>query len=184
MDEFKDSTTSLVADVDCTTEGKELCEKFDVRGYPTIKYGDPAELKDYNGGRTFDDLKKFAEENLGPTCGPENLDLCDADTKAMIEKFIAMDEATLEKEIQEAQLKLDKIEQKHEKVIDGLKEKIKGVQSDLEKEKKKKDDLVAKETKKLGVTIMKKIVSAHKKKEEKEDKGGKGKRKKADKKEL
>merc|ERR1712187_818700 len=162
----------------------ELCEKNDVRGYPTIKYGDPADLKDYNGGRTFDDLKKFAEENLGPTCGPENLDLCDADTKAMIEKFIAMDEATLDKEIQEANLKVDQIKNKHRKVIASLKDKALERRNGLEKATKKKDDLVKKESAKLGVSIAKKIVSAYKKKELKEEKGGKGKRKKANKKEL
>merc|ERR1711879_75883 len=64
MDDFKDSTTSLVAYVDCTAGGKDLCDKNGVRGYPTIKYGDPGDLKDYNGGRTYDDLKKFADENL------------------------------------------------------------------------------------------------------------------------
>merc|ERR1712217_13856 len=118
MDEFKDSTTSLVADVDCTTGGKELCDKNDVRGYPTIKYGDPGDLKDYNGGRTYDDLKKFADENLGPTCGPEHLDLCDEESKAMIEKFQAMDYDTLVKTMDEAKAKLDKIEAKSQKVVD------------------------------------------------------------------
>merc|ERR1712070_689766 len=103
MEDFKGNPGSLVADVDCTTEGKDLCQKHDVRGYPSIKYGDPGELKDYNGGRTYDDLKKFADENLGPTCGPENLDLCDDESKAMIEKFQAMDYDTLVKAIGETQ---------------------------------------------------------------------------------
>merc|ERR1719298_156529 len=76
MDEYKDSTTSLVADVDCTTEGKDLCETHGVQGFPTIKYGDPSDLKDYSGGRDFDSMKKFADENLGPQCGPEHMDLC------------------------------------------------------------------------------------------------------------
>jgi hypothetical protein len=79
--EFKDSKTALIADVDCTAGGKELCNSIGVRGYPTIKYGDPNNLEDYKGGRDFDALKKFAEENLGPTCGPANLDLCDAEKK-------------------------------------------------------------------------------------------------------
>lgn len=97
MDEFKDSPKALVADVDCTTEGKDLCEKHGVRGYPTIKYGDPGELKDYNGGRSFADFKKFADENLGPTCGPgENLELCDAGTKAKIEAYTKMSAGKLE----------------------------------------------------------------------------------------
>mmetsp|Transcript_102817 Transcript_102817/g.296047 ORF Transcript_102817/g.296047 Transcript_102817/m.296047 type:complete len:134 (-) Transcript_102817:91-492(-) len=100
MDDFADSPTSLVADVDCTTEGKELCEKHGVRGYPTIKYGDPGDLQDYNGGRSYDDLKKFAEENLGPSCGPgENIGLCDADTKAKIETYLPMSTGKLEGKI-------------------------------------------------------------------------------------
>merc|ERR1712039_1000641 len=89
-----------IADVDCTAEGKELCDKNGVKGYPTIKYGDPSDLKDYNGGRSFDDLKKFASENLGPTCGPgENLDLCDAKTRARIESYVAMSTEKLEGKI-------------------------------------------------------------------------------------
>merc|ERR1712187_845410 len=103
MEDFKGSPTSLVADVDCTTEGKDLCEKHGVRGYPTIKYGDPAELKDYQGGRSYDDLKKFAEENLGPTCGPgENLELCDAETKPKIEAYAKMSAGKLEGKIRKA----------------------------------------------------------------------------------
>jgi hypothetical protein len=96
MDEFKDSTTSLVGDVDCTTEGKELCEKHGVQGYPSIKYGDPGDLKDYQGGRTFDALKKFADENLGPSCGPTNLELCDEETKGKLEKYMKMSSGKLE----------------------------------------------------------------------------------------
>ena len=33
MDAFADSETALVADVDCTTEGKELCTAQGVKGY-------------------------------------------------------------------------------------------------------------------------------------------------------
>mmetsp|Transcript_106617 Transcript_106617/g.267248 ORF Transcript_106617/g.267248 Transcript_106617/m.267248 type:complete len:127 (+) Transcript_106617:234-614(+) len=103
MDDFKDSPTALVADVDCTAGGESLCSKHEVGGYPTIKYGDPAELKDYNGGRSYDDLKKFASENLGPTCGPgENLELCDAKTKAKIEGFVSMSIDKLDGKIRKA----------------------------------------------------------------------------------
>jgi hypothetical protein len=103
MDDFKDSPSALVADVDCTTEGKDLCEKNSIRGYPTIKYGTVGDLKDYSGGRTYDAMKKFAEENLGPTCGPgENIDLCDADTKASIEKYLTMSAGKLEGKVRNA----------------------------------------------------------------------------------
>ena len=102
MDEFKGNPGSLVADVDCTTDGKDLCEKHGVKGYPTIKYGDPGELKDYSGGRDFTALKKFAEENLGPTCGPANMELCDDATKKKIEGFMAMSADRLEGKVRNA----------------------------------------------------------------------------------
>jgi len=88
--------------VDCTTEGKNLCEKHGVRGYPTIKYGDPTDLKDYQGGRSFEDLKKFASENLGPQCGPTNLDLCSEAVRKKIEAFMAMTPDRLEGKIRNA----------------------------------------------------------------------------------
>merc|ERR1719356_1715448 len=104
MDEFKDSPKALVADVDCTAGGKELCEKHGVRGYPSIKYGEPGDLKDYQGGRSYADLKKFADENLGPTCGPgENLDLCDAATRKKVESYVSMSIDKLEAKILKAQ---------------------------------------------------------------------------------
>jgi len=62
MEEFSGSATQLIGDVDCTADGKPLCDANGVRGYPTIKYGDPSDLQDYQGGRDFDALKKFAEE--------------------------------------------------------------------------------------------------------------------------
>merc|ERR1712232_449980 len=66
------------------------CETHEVKGFPTIKYGDPTDLKDYQGARSYDELKKFAEENLGPSCGPEHMDLCSAEVKAKLEGYLKM----------------------------------------------------------------------------------------------
>jgi hypothetical protein len=96
MAKFADSPSALVADVDCTTEGKALCDANGVRGYPTLKYGDPAALEDYQGGRDLDTLTKFAEENLKPMCSPNNIDLCDDAKKAEIKKFADMADAELD----------------------------------------------------------------------------------------
>merc|ERR1719198_2001637 len=89
MGEFKDSPSVLIADVDCTAGGKELCNDIGVRGYPTIKYGDPSDLQDYKGGRSFDDLKKFAGD-LKPACNPKNIDLCDEEKKKSSAEYTAM----------------------------------------------------------------------------------------------
>merc|ERR1712159_807484 len=69
MEDFKDSKTALVADVDCTVH-QDLCGKHGVQGYPTIKYGDPNNLEDYQGGRSYDDLSTFAKAGLSPSCRP------------------------------------------------------------------------------------------------------------------
>merc|ERR1740117_1526593 len=78
MTEFDGHASALVGDVDCTAAGKPLCDSNGVRGFPTIKFGDPSNLEDYKGGRDFDALSKFASENLKPVCSPANIDLCDA----------------------------------------------------------------------------------------------------------
>jgi len=68
--EFKDSTKVVIGDADCTAGGKSLCDKFGVRGYPTIKYFNPPdeEGEDYKGGRDLESLRKFASTELGPGC--------------------------------------------------------------------------------------------------------------------
>merc|ERR1719446_654219 len=100
--EYAGSKTALVADVDCTTaEGKKLCETHGVEGFPTIKWGDPSNLEDYDGGRDLKDLKKFAKENLKPVCSPSNIDLCDVEKKKQIEELMAMTAADLEVKIEE-----------------------------------------------------------------------------------
>ena len=62
--EFEGSPSQMIADVDCTTKGEQLCEKFAIQGYPTPKWGDPSDLQDYNGGRSYGDLKQFTDEYL------------------------------------------------------------------------------------------------------------------------
>merc|ERR1712110_328777 len=99
MTEFKDHKEVLVGDADCTADGKSLCEEVGVQGYPTIKFGDPSELEDYQGGRDLDSLKKHAETKLKPSCSPTNLHLCDDAKKAEIEKLQAMSASDLDAEI-------------------------------------------------------------------------------------
>merc|ERR1719160_713600 len=154
MAEFKDSATALIADVDCTAGGQSLCNEVGVKGYPTIKYGDPNNLEDYKGGRDFDSLKKFAEENLGPTCGPANLDLCDDEKKASIEKFSAMSAADLEAAIKEKTDAAEKLETDFKEFVEGLQK-----QYTEASEKKEKD---VEEVKNSGLGLMK-AVAAHNK---------------------
>jgi len=161
MDEFKGSASALVADVDCTTGGKSLCETHGVRGYPTIKWGDPSALEDYQGGRTFKDLKAFADENLKPICSPTNLDLCDDEKKAEIAKLQAMSDEDLAAAIAE---KKKEIETAEETFNTGLK----GLQETYEKLQKDKDEGI-KAVKDSGLGLMQAVAAHAGKKEEKKE---------------
>jgi len=152
MAEYKDATGALVGDVDCTAGGKSLCETHGVRGYPTIKWGDPSALEDYQGGRSLDDLKTFAAENLKPICSPSNLDLCDDEKKAEIKKLSDMPAADLEAAIA---AKKKEIEDAEETFNTGLK----ALQEKYEKLQKDKDEGI-KAVKDSGLGLMQ-AVAAH-----------------------
>merc|ERR1711972_1296783 len=151
---FADSATVLIADVDCTTGGKSLCDSVGVRGYPTIKHGDPNDLQDYKGGRDFAALKKFAE-GLGPQCSPANLDLCDAAKKKQIEEFQALGSAKREEMIKSKEAELAKLEADFKSFVDGLQKQY------TEANEKKDKDIEA--VKASGLGLMKSVV-AHAKK--------------------
>jgi len=109
MAAYKDSSTVLIADVDCTAEGKSKCDEVGVRGFPTIKYGDPGDLQDYNGGRDFEELKKFAD-GLGPLCSPANIDLCDDAKKKQIQEFTELGAEKRAEIIAEKDAEVEKLE--------------------------------------------------------------------------
>jgi len=132
MREFEESETALVADVDCTADGKPLCSKVGVKGYPTLKYGDPNNLEDYKGGRNYDDLLTFAKENLGPTCGPDNMDLCNAEEKGKIEAIMAKGLETLNAEIKEIDDTIKSAEDNFEKEVKKLQETYEQLTKDKE----------------------------------------------------
>ena len=64
----------VIAEVDCT-KNKELCAAYSVRGYPSLKYGDPNDLQDYKGERTYDALNEFLQ-TLGPPCDINTRERC------------------------------------------------------------------------------------------------------------
>merc|ERR1712232_718964 len=154
MTAFKDSTSVLVADADCTAGGKELCNSVGVRGYPTIKHGDPNDLQEYKGGRDFSALKKFAE-GLGPTCGPANLDLCDDEKKKKIDEFKALGASKREDKIKEEEASMEKLEKEFKEFVEGLQKEYQDASD------KKDKDIEAIKSSGLGLL---KAVHAHEKK--------------------
>merc|ERR1712079_841779 len=64
----------MLGKVDATEEGK-LAEKFEVRGYPTLKFFRNGKPVEYSGGRTADTIVTWLEKKTGPPA----LDLADAE---------------------------------------------------------------------------------------------------------
>lgn len=148
MKEYKDSDSVLIADVDCTTAGQPLCETHGVRGYPTIKYGDPNALEDYQGGRDLASLKKFAKD-LKPSCSPFNMDLCEGEEKTKIEELMALSSSDLDTKITEGEKEISDAEENFKKEVDKLQKKYES----LNKEKTEKITKV----KDSGLGLMKSV---------------------------
>lgn len=150
MAEYEGSTSALIADVDCTADGEELCTEVGVEGYPTIKWGVPGNLQDYEGEREYDDLKKFADENLGPQCSPSNIDLCDAAQKALIDKYRAMDKDSLVEQVSKIEGEIKQVSADFDKAIEKLQEEYEA----LEKAKEAK----VKSLKNSNLGLMKSVI--------------------------
>ena len=110
--EFNTSSTVLIGSVDCTVE-KGLCSQHEVQGFPTVKSfplgGSTTEGVLYKGGRDFHSLKKFADENLGPSCSNDYLDLCNDEQKATLEKYNAMTPAQRQKLLDDAEKAIEDV---------------------------------------------------------------------------
>jgi hypothetical protein len=134
-EEFADSKTVIIADVDCTTGGKPLCEKYGVRGYPTIKYFNPPdeEGEDYKGGRSLADLKKFAANELGPGCSVDTMDNCSDSQKTELQKYIDMPAEERATMLEELKTSLKSAETKHEELLKTLQATYKESMDSLEK---------------------------------------------------
>ena len=77
--------------MDCTVE-ESLCERFEVRGYPTLKYFTAetgAEGEAYELGRDLDSLKAFVEETLEIKCALDDRARCSEKEVAYLEKMTA-----------------------------------------------------------------------------------------------
>jgi protein disulfide-isomerase A6 len=82
--EYAGSSSVVIGDADCTDSAKEICEKLGVSGYPTIKYfkdGDVSVGEPYKGGRDYDSLKKFVENELEVKCDANNVAQTDCSDK-------------------------------------------------------------------------------------------------------
>jgi hypothetical protein len=142
----------FLSSVDCTGPGKPLCDGNGVKGFPTLKFGDPSDLEDYKGGRELADFKKHVETKLVASCSPANIDLCDDKKKAEITKFQEMPADELEALIAEKSAENDEAEADFKKGVEGLQKSYEAMQ--------KAKEAKLEEIKNAGLGLMK-AVSKH-----------------------
>tara|TARA_Y100001954_G_scaffold235589_1_gene293718 strand:- start:929 stop:1465 length:537 start_codon:yes stop_codon:yes gene_type:complete len=131
-----------IAEVDCTVE-KDLCAKHNIKGFPTIKYGNPEDLQDYKGARDYEAMQKFAA-TLAPGCNPLTLDNCSEEQREHVKELKKMSKEEL-KDI------IDKDKEDNEKKEAHFQEQVKLLQQ-------KYEELVAeKETKNKHIGIVKSL---------------------------
>eukprot|EP00747_Dinoflagellata_sp_TGD_P186956 gnl/TRDRNA2_/TRDRNA2_44363_c0_seq1.p1 gnl/TRDRNA2_/TRDRNA2_44363_c0~~gnl/TRDRNA2_/TRDRNA2_44363_c0_seq1.p1 ORF type:complete len:168 (-),score=52.35 gnl/TRDRNA2_/TRDRNA2_44363_c0_seq1:404-907(-) len=110
----------LIADVDCTAQGgQELCHQFGVRGYPNIKYGDPDNLQDYPGERSYGALKAFAASLPSP-CTPNTLKVCDATMRSTFQDLMALNPAEVDRQVNEKEEQMQDVRKEFEAVSERL----------------------------------------------------------------
>ena len=116
-----DSSKVVVADVDCTAEGKPLCDRFGVQGFPTIKYFNPPdeEGEDYEGGRDLDSLLTFSK-TLGPGCSPDARENCSTEQLASLDEVLKMSDEDRAAELAGLNEKLKTMEEEHDKLLQSL----------------------------------------------------------------
>jgi len=151
MDEYSSSETVLIADVDCIGAGKDLCETVGVKGFPTIKFGDPSSLEDYKGGRDLDTLKTFASE-LKPVCNIATHDNCDAE---QAETVAALKEVSVE----DLEQKVKDHDEKKADIETTFQEGVQGLQKQYEDMSKTKDDGLMELAKSSNIGLVKSVLA-------------------------
>jgi len=153
-----DKSTVTVVDVDCTAGGEPLCQKYGIKGYPTLKYSSPGskKLKDYQGGRGYGDLKSFVDRTFKASCDVKTQKGCNPQEKRYLEK---VGEKSLEELAEEKKVKSDEL-----KKIQAEKKKTEKEHKEVMKKFKKKEVALKK-----AVSLLKQLEKINKGKTKKKD---------------
>lgn len=118
--EWEGHAVGLVAEVDCDVSDV-LCSDFQIQGFPTLFYGDPAALETYNGEMDYESLSKFAKEFLDkPVCSVYNTDACSDEQKLVIAELEAKPLTDLEASMEEYQKAEDEEQKGFNEFVEGL----------------------------------------------------------------
>ena len=88
------SAELLVGEVDCTAGGgEELCERFEVEGFPTLKFFEAgsSEPEEFDGDEmSVEGFETYSKALLGPACSPAALEACSTEDRKVVESYRAL----------------------------------------------------------------------------------------------
>lgn len=123
-DEFpKAHDNVVIADVDCTVE-KDLCSKYNVEGFPTLKYFMPnsEDGDDYSGNdRSLKGLTDWAEDKLKLfKCSIDNLEFCTKEQASFVKKMSKMSDSEKSSLLKDNDDSLTKMQKDHDDLLKSL----------------------------------------------------------------
>mmetsp|Transcript_103540 Transcript_103540/g.322603 ORF Transcript_103540/g.322603 Transcript_103540/m.322603 type:complete len:168 (-) Transcript_103540:70-573(-) len=148
MRRYKNSSSLVIADVDCTAQGRTLCEALGVKGYPTIKFGESFALEDYTGGRGFEELDAFAA-HLEKACSAARPEGCTEEDQSKITEYKAVGAEKRLAMIEAAEAEVAALEKDLQSRVDAINAQY--------KEASAKKDAAVKEVRESGLSLLKAI---------------------------
>jgi len=127
--QYADTPNVMVADIDCTGPGQQVCQQHQVQGYPTLKIIQDGKTIDYNGERNYEGMKREIESKLNPkpACSLESKDACSKEDRAILEESEKMSKAEraakikqVEQEIKDGKAQIAELEKKAKKLVASL----------------------------------------------------------------
>lgn len=117
---YKDKDSIMIAEIDCGMDAsREFCIEHKIESLPTLKYGDPDVLSDYEGSRDIESLKIFVEL-LSNFCSPSNMENCDEQSKKDIETYMKLSDEELESAIVREEELVNTVEKEFQKEVAEL----------------------------------------------------------------
>ncbi|MAT10856.1 MAG: hypothetical protein CMM02_07595 [Rhodopirellula sp.] len=150
--DYKDSDTLLVTEVDCTSDtGKGLCAELGVQGYPTLKYGDVNALSDYKGGRDLVSIQAHAK-TIKMSCSPHRRDVCSTQELEQLDELLSKSKSEVSTLISEQEAIVSAAEEEFKASVASLQEQYNQLVQT-------KDEKVA-QVQKSGLQMMKIVLSS------------------------
>ena len=126
MKEYEGHPTILVADVDCIEAGASLCQQHGVKGFPTVKFGDPSNLEDYQGGRDLFSIQSHAAA-LKPACTFDNDEFCTAEEVEVMDTIRELTHEDIQAKVRALQDTAAKAESDFKERVTGLQQQYEGL---------------------------------------------------------